>query len=535
VEALKLFEEMRAKKLNPDKVTFVSMLTGLAMLGDLEEGKRMHDLVRRYGYESDKSVANALLDMYAKCKSVENVQEVFDHLEDRDTVSWSCVIAAHAECDNHGKQALDHFDRMMCEGIVPVSYTFVGVFKACVAFGNVAEGKRIHSVVADTEHERNPFIASGLIDMYVKCDEATMAEQAFGRTSKQNLAAWNAVIAAFLRPDLAAKAFMVFQQMKLEGLQANAVTVASLLKACSLLQDVELGQKLHLFAACNELEPDTHVQNGLIDMYAKCGRLGMAECVFGGSSRRNASTWNGMISSCVRFKRPEDALILFQRMGEECIAADEVTLSTVFKACACLAVLQRGCRLHTLAASEEASKCLRGPDLCSSMINMYAKSGDMRSARAVFLDRAMPDPSLFTWNAMITCCAQHGKAEEALQLWQEMGRKSVAPNRITFLAVLAACGHGGRMEEGKACYLGMVGGAESHHHLVAEHLVCMVGLFGRAGQLERAKCLIQEIIPYESALTMAWRTVMRACSFHGDSALLSSIIGELEAELIAAD
>jgi pentatricopeptide repeat protein len=176
------------------------------------------------------------------------------------------------------------------------------------------------------------------------------------------------------------------------------------------------------------------------------------------------------------------------------------------------------------------SRCLQDPDLYSSMINMYAKSGDIRSARAVF-ESAMPNPSLFTWNAMITCYAQHGKAEETMQLWQDMEHKSLAPNQITFLAVLAACGHAGRMEEGKACYLSMVG-VDGHHHLVAEHLVCMVGLFGRAGQLEEAEDLIQEIMPYESALTAAWRTVIRACSFHGDSVLLSSIIGKLESQFI---
>ena len=277
MEALNLFEQMRSMKLKPDKITFVSMLKGLAMIDDLEEGKRIHDLIRRYGYESDKVVGSALLDMYAKCMSVENVQKVFDQLEEQDVVSWSSIIAAYAQC-NLENQALICFGRMVCEGILPTSFTFSSIFKACSVLQHLMEGKQIHSVIVGTEHESNTFIASSLINMYVKCDCITMAEQAFYKSPKQKLAPWNAMIAGYSQHGLSRNALQYFHGMVQQGWKPNASTYTSILGACNRACEVE--QALCHFVSMTEdygLRPTVEHFDCVIDLLGRAGLLEEAD------------------------------------------------------------------------------------------------------------------------------------------------------------------------------------------------------------------------------------------------------------------
>ncbi|KAI3842463.1 hypothetical protein MKX03_035070, partial [Papaver bracteatum] len=46
-----------------------------------------------------------------------------------------------------------------------------------------------------------------------------------------------------------------------------------------------------------------------------------------------------------------------------------------------------------------------------------------------------------SWNAMICGLAVHGHAEEAFQLFQEMQKAKITPNKVTFVGVLSACFH----------------------------------------------------------------------------------------------
>jgi hypothetical protein len=49
---------------------------------------------------------------------------------------------------------------------------------------------------------------------------------------------------------------------------------------------------------------------------------------------------------------------------------------------------------------------------------------------------------------MITDLAQHGHAVEALKLFEGMISSAYAPTGITFISVLSACAHTGKVDEG---------------------------------------------------------------------------------------
>jgi len=76
-EALKLFSQMQLIGPEPDQFTFSSVLRACISLATLENGKQIHAYIIKTGFESWLFVGTNLVDMYAKCGSLLDSQDVF--------------------------------------------------------------------------------------------------------------------------------------------------------------------------------------------------------------------------------------------------------------------------------------------------------------------------------------------------------------------------------------------------------------------------------------------------------------------------
>jgi pentatricopeptide repeat protein len=70
-ESLKLFQQMHMIGVDPDSDTFASILTACSNLSALEHGKKIHGDIIQKGFLFDVFTESALLDMYAKCGSIQ--------------------------------------------------------------------------------------------------------------------------------------------------------------------------------------------------------------------------------------------------------------------------------------------------------------------------------------------------------------------------------------------------------------------------------------------------------------------------------
>ncbi|XP_047324461.1 pentatricopeptide repeat-containing protein At4g39530 [Impatiens glandulifera] len=138
-EALKLYRLMQFSNEKPNEFTFVALVTASSNLVSLLHGRQFHGQLVKTGLDFDPFVTNALLDMYAKCGSMEEAHEVFDSTYRKDVACWNSMISSYAQ---HGeaKEALTMFEEMKEKGIEPNYVTFVGVLSACVHVGLVEEG-----------------------------------------------------------------------------------------------------------------------------------------------------------------------------------------------------------------------------------------------------------------------------------------------------------------------------------------------------------------------------------------------------------
>ncbi|KAI5057963.1 hypothetical protein GOP47_0027978, partial [Adiantum capillus-veneris] len=130
-QALECSEQMQHEGICPNAVTYVCILKACAMIKAIDKGKQIHDKILRQGLlERDLLLGNALVDMYAKCGTLPQAHAVLEKLPLRDVISWSALIAGYAK-NGQGQKALECFEKMQREGILPNGVTFFYLLNMC--------------------------------------------------------------------------------------------------------------------------------------------------------------------------------------------------------------------------------------------------------------------------------------------------------------------------------------------------------------------------------------------------------------------
>ncbi|XP_059275876.1 pentatricopeptide repeat-containing protein At1g04840 [Lycium ferocissimum] len=141
-KALDLFFKMVEEGIKPNGLTTVSALSACAKTGALEAGRKIHDSITNNGLHLNVAVANALVDMYAKCGYIESASLVFSRLKEKDIRTWSIMIWGWA-IHGHVDKALRCFEQMRLAGIKPDGVSFLAVLTGCSHAGHVDQGLQI--------------------------------------------------------------------------------------------------------------------------------------------------------------------------------------------------------------------------------------------------------------------------------------------------------------------------------------------------------------------------------------------------------
>ncbi|KAL4614371.1 hypothetical protein ACB092_07G049400 [Castanea dentata] len=480
LEAILTYIQMTQLGIPPDNFAFPAVLKAVAGLQDLNLGKQIHAHVFKFGYASSwVTVANSLVNLYGKCGDVGDVYKVFERITERDQVSWNSAISALCRFQEW-ELALEAFRLMLFENVVPSSFTLV------------ESGRRV-----------------------------------FDGILKRNIAIFNAMITGYAQNEHDEKALdLYFQMVALDGICPNATTMSSVLPACvscELFSDME---GMHGYVIKRGLDRDKYVQNALIDMYSRMGKIEISKYIFNCMEQRDIVSWNTLITGYVISGCHDHALNLLNQMqrvelerygDDDCVdenrilKPNSVTLMTVLPGCSVLAALAKGKEIHAYAVRH-----LLASDVAvgSALVDMYGKCGCLNLSRRVF--DQMPIKNVITWNVLIMAYGMHGKGEEAFEIFKNLateGEKNIIlrPTQVTFIAVFAACSHSGMVNEGLHLFHRM----EEDHRVepAPDHYACVVDLLGRAGRVEEAFELINTMPP-EFDKKDAWSSLLGACRMH---------------------
>ncbi|CAH8271332.1 unnamed protein product [Arabidopsis lyrata] len=552
-KCLSSFCLMHSLSWTPDNYTFPFVFKACGEISSVRCGDSSHALSRVTGFMSNVFVGNALVAMYSRCGSLSDARKVFDEMPVWDVVSWNSIIESYAKLGKP-KMALEMFSKMTNEfGFRPDDITLVNVLPPCASVGTRSLGKQFHGFAVTSEMIQNMFVGNCLVDMYAKFGMMDEANTVFSNMPVKDVVSWNAMVAGYSQIGRFEDAVRLFEQMQEEkikmdvvtwsaaisgyaqrglgyealgvcrqmlssGIKPNEVTLISVLSGCASVGALMHGKEIHCYAIKYPMDlrknghgDENMVINQLIDMYAKCKKVDIARAMFDSLSpkERDVVTWTVMIGGYSQHGDANKALELLSEMFEEDCQTrpNAFTISCALVACASLAALSIGKQIHAYALRNQQNAVPLFVSNC--LIDMYAKCGDIGDARLVFDN--MMEKNEVTWTSLMTGYGMHGYGEEALGIFEEMRRIGFKLDGVTLLVVLYACSHSGMIDQGMEYFNRMK--TDFGVSPGPEHYACLVDLLGRAGRLNAALRLIEEM-PMEPP-PVVWVALLSCCRIHG--------------------
>ncbi|KAL8459357.1 hypothetical protein ACS0TY_036734 [Phlomoides rotata] len=400
------------------------VLKACASLPMLTLGKVLHSEIVKLGVERDVMVGTSLIVMYGKCQDIVCSRKVFDHMPERNVVSWNAMIGGYMR-NGDTRIASGLFETMTVKTSVTWNEMIVGyarngdMVKAKQVFDSVPEGLKnvvtwtvmvdAYACVGDMEAarevfdkmtERNLYAWSVMITGYFKKGDVEKAREIFDGMSVRNLVNWNSLISGYAQNGLCREAYNAFRKMQEEGLEPDEVTLASVLSACAQSGMFDVGKEIHESIIKNRIELNEFVVNGLVDMYAKCGDIISARLIFEGTLVKNDATWNSLITGFAIHGKCREAIEFFTRMEESGVKPNEVTFLSVLSACAHGGLVEEG-------------------------LEVFAK-----------MEKYGLKPNIKHYGCLVDVLGRSGKLQEAFDLMKEM---PMAPNETVLGALLGAC------------------------------------------------------------------------------------------------
>ena len=520
----------------------------------MDQLKQIQSQIFRIGLEGDRDTVNKLMAFCADSSlgNLRYAEKIFNYVQDPSLFVYNVMVKMYAKRGILRKVLL-LFQQLREDGLWPDGFTYPFVLKAIGCLRDVRQGEKVRGFIVKTGMDLDNYVYNSLIDMYYELSNVENAKKLFDEMTTRDSVSWNVMISGYVRCRRFEDAINTFREMQQEGNEKpDEATVVSTLSACTALKNLELGDEIHNYVR-KELGFTTRIDNALLDMYAKCGCLNIARNIFDEMSMKNVICWTSMISgyiNCgdlreardlfdrspvrdvvlwtamingyVQFHHFDDAVALFREMQIQKVKPDKFTVVTLLTGCAQLGALEQGKWIHGYL---DENRITMDVVVGTALIEMYSKCGCVDKSLEIFYE--LEDKDTASWTSIICGLAMNGKTSEALRLFSEMERVGAKPDDITFIGVLSACSHGGLVEEGRRFFNSM----KKVHRIEpkVEHYGCVIDLLGRAGLLDEAEELIQEI-PIENCeiVVPLYGALLSACRIHNNVDMGERLAKKLE-------
>ncbi|KAH7284518.1 hypothetical protein KP509_34G057700 [Ceratopteris richardii] len=348
--SFELYDKMTASGLESNKVLYLTILKSCINGMALIQGRQVHHQIIKSGIQSDVMLVNSIIDMYAKCGSLDEAIKVFKAFQSRNVVSWNTIFAGcvrqgdfrnvvhffelmqeegikpnivswgaliegYAE-HGDGLLALDSFDKMQGHGIKPDRVIFLSILKACGSMGALNHGRHIHNLIVRMNSEDHDGVGNALIDMYSKCGSLAEAHRVLRRLCNRDVVSWNTIITAYAQCGQAMDALWSFQCMQAEGIKPDDVTFINILSSCchaGLIDEL----KCHFMSMHVDygIEPDIKHYSCMLDLFGQMGFLNEASNLRG-SIQSDAISRISILTACQKHGNVE--------LGGSCFIEDTI-------------------------------------------------------------------------------------------------------------------------------------------------------------------------------------------------------------------
>ncbi|KAK2980660.1 hypothetical protein RJ640_011468 [Escallonia rubra] len=325
----------------------------------------------------------------------------------------------------HTHVAFSLYSRILTHtSLKPNNYTYPSLFKACGCHPWLQHGLALHTHVLKflepTSYDN--FVQASLLNFYSKCGKVGVCRYLFDQISKPDLGSWNSILSAYAQNagslngvssnnvddiNLSLEVLFLFSDMQRSLIRPNEVTLVALISACADLGALSQGSWAYAYVLKNKMKLNRFVGTALIHMYANCGCLDLAYKVFDEMPERDTFCYNAMIRGYAIHGRGQEAIGLFEKMGNEGLVPDDVTIIVTMCACSHVGLVDEGCNYFESMADYGLEPKL---EHYGCLIDLLGRAGQVKEAEERV--RTMPmKPNAILWRSLLGAARVHGNLE----------------------------------------------------------------------------------------------------------------------------
>uniref|UniRef100_A0ACD5WNH6 Uncharacterized protein n=1 Tax=Avena sativa TaxID=4498 RepID=A0ACD5WNH6_AVESA len=483
-EALETYRAMaNDTSVSADGFTYPPVIKACAALGAVEEGRMIRDHVEA-GFPRGDATSNvfvqcALVDMFAKCRCLDEARSVFEGMQSRDLAAWTAMIGGTMHA-GEWLGAMSLFNWMRSEGFRADSVILATVVPACGRMKELRTGTALHGCAVICGVADHTCVSNALVDMYCKCGCLETADHLFRSIGFKDVVSWSTLIAGYSQNGMYHVSVSLFAEMvNAAGLKPNSNTMASILPSLSELKLLGHGKEIHGFSLRSGLDQSKFLGSAFIDFYSRQGFIRKSETVFELMPKTDVVIWNSMVAGYAVNGDTDSALRAFRALQNVGLKPDHVTVISVLPLCNHHSRLIQGKELHAYVVRHCMSSVC---SVSNALIDMYCKCCCLEKGKEIF--QRMTERDTATYNTLISSFGKHGHEDQAIMLFDLMKRGGIAPDKVTFVALLSSCSHAGLIDKGLYFYDSML--KDYNISPDKEHYSCIVDLYSRSGKLDDA-------------------------------------------------
>ncbi|KAJ7546162.1 hypothetical protein O6H91_08G027800 [Diphasiastrum complanatum] len=183
--------------------------------------------------------------------------------------------------------------------------------------------------------------------------------------------------------------------------------------------------------------------------------------------------------------RLKEALHMLELMVQQTTKPPIHAYASLLKGCSRRMALAEGKQVHALIVQSGLDSNIF---LANTLVHMYSKCGSVLHAHKVFSN--MPLHNVYSWTAIISAYADSGEVEEAINLFQQMQKTGVAPDKVLFVLLLKACARLAALEHGRQLHSQIIKRGFQSDVIVGSTLVSM---YAKCGCTEDARELFDNL------------------------------------------
>lgn len=404
-ESFRLFERMRLKNVEPNSVTAINLLRSSVDLNSLKLGKFVHCLAVVNNLCGDLLMNTALLSMYVKLGALQDAEQLFNKMPEKDSVVWNIMISENSR-NGQPKKSLQLLRHMVSSGVRPDLFTAIPAISSISQLKAIEWGKQIHAHVIRNGSDYQVSVYNSLIDMYCECNRLCSAQKIFDMVSKKTQVSWSAMIKGYVTHDQFLDALALFSKMKYDGNRVDFVSVINILPACVNVGALENVKCLHGYSIKVGLDSCPSLNTAIFVSYAKCGCIEIARKLFDEekTTSKDAIMWNSIINAYAKHGDWHRCFNLYEQMKWLKVKPDHVTFLGLLTACVNSGLVEEG--KNCFKEMKETYCFQPNQEHYACMVNLLGRAGHINEAKEFV--KTMPfKPDAQIWGPLLSACKMH--------------------------------------------------------------------------------------------------------------------------------